>query len=181
MLLLDPARGFAPAAAAAIGVHLPHLLLVRADDPKRMGQTLAAALRADACPLIVWCTPQLPPPALLDRLRPLVRGSRSALLLVATGAPFARSPADGVTLLVGHTRWLQGGAEQPGVTGRRLVVTATDHGRSRSVTVPLSLAFPRPLPPFLRPLRKGGEGEYADTSRRGPMDTGVRAASQRAG
>jgi len=74
VLLLDPAHCFAPAAAAAVGVHLPHLLLVRTDDAKRIGQTLAAALRADACPLVVWCVPQLPPPTLLARLAPLVRG-----------------------------------------------------------------------------------------------------------
>lgn len=178
VLLLDPAHCFFPTAAAAVGVHLPHLLLVEEGTPRRMGQVLAAALRADACALVVWCVTQLPAPAFLDRLRVLVRASRSALLLVATGAPFARSPADGVTLLTQHRQWAQSIAGRPVTPGRHLVVTATDHRRGRTLTVPLALTFPQPLPPLLHAVRKGGEDGGADTAYGGALDTGIRPASR---
>ena len=83
--LFDPGARFHPAAAAAMGVHLPHLLWVQAADGQRIANALAYALRANACPLIVWDAGQLPAAALLDRLRPLTRKGSSAFLLLTVG------------------------------------------------------------------------------------------------
>lgn len=177
--LLDGTRRFFPPAAVAAGVHLPHLLLVQTDDPRRAERALAAALRSGACPLVVWDVGHLLPPALLERFRPRAHGGGGAFLLVAAEHAPAGSPADGATLAVAHARWGHR-ADHAECRGRDLTVTVTNHRTRRVTAVPLAVAFPRPLPPLVGLARKGG-GADASASDRGSVGAGVAAASRRAG
>jgi hypothetical protein len=61
VLLLDPRDRFFPSGAAALGVHLPHLLRVPVRDPHKLRRALAFALRDAASPLIIWDAVLLPP------------------------------------------------------------------------------------------------------------------------
>jgi len=178
VFLLDPHHRFFPPAALAAGAYLPHLLVVRETDARKIERAVAAALRAGAFPLIVWDAGTLPPMPLLDRFRPLVRAGGSAFLLVTGDHAPAHTPADGATLAVSHARWEHrfNGAE---CSGRTVSVAVTNHRRQRTTTVPLTFAFPQPLPPFLRRTGKG-EG-HAVTTRGGTVGTGGATASRRAG
>lgn len=181
VLFLDPHQRFFPPGAAAAGVHLPHLLRVPVSDQRKIVHALAFALRGDtACPLIVWDTVLLPPAAVLDRLLPLIRASRSALLLVVEGVPLVAPGITGATFAVRHERWMQGREGRPGCIGRTVTVTVTDHRRHRSATMPLAFPYPCPLPPLLRPVRKEVTGD-ADASGRGVVAAGIATASRRAG
>lgn len=177
VFLLDPHHRFFPPAALIAGAYLPHLLLVRETDARKVERTVAAAMRAGAFPLIVWDAGTLPPMPLLDRFRPLVRAGGSAFLLVTGNHAPANTPADGATLAVSHARWEHrfDGAE---CGGRTVSVAVTNHQRQRTTTVPLTLTFPQPLPPLLHRAGKGGED--AGTSRGGTLGTGVATASRRA-
>jgi hypothetical protein len=180
VLLLDPFNRFYPPGAAAIGVHLPHLLRVRVHDPHKLRRTLAFALRAAVCPLMVWDAGLLPPAHLLDRLRPDVRASGSALLLVVSGVPLAAPGITGATFIARHERWEQGDRGRPECIGKSVTITVTDHRRHRSATMPLTFRYPAPLPSLLRVARKEVIGD-AGTTGRGHLSSGAAAASRRAG
>lgn len=178
VLLLDPHHRFFPPAALAAGAYLPHLLIVRETDARKVERTVAAAMRAGAFPLVVWDTGTLPPMSFLDRFRPLVRAGGSAFLLVTGDYAPAHTPADGATLAVSHARWDHrfDGAE---CGGRTVSVAATNHQRQRTTTVPLTLIFPQPLPPLLHRAGKGDAN--AGTSRGGTLGAGVAPPSHRTG
>lgn len=179
-LLLDPRDRFYPPGAASVGVHLPHLLRIRVNDPQKLRRALAFALRDGACPLIVWDTALLPPAHLLDRLRPDVRASGCALLLVVSGVPLATPGITGATLVARHERWEQGEQGRPECVGRIVSVTVTDHRRHRSAAMPLTFRYPVPLPSLLRAVGKGVRGD-AHATGRGPVVPGAAAAGRRAG
>ena len=180
VLFLDPHHRFFPPGAAALGVHLPHLLRIPVRDPQKLHRALVFALRESACPLIVWDAGLLPPAHLLDRLRPDVRASRCALLLVVTGVPLAVSGITGATLVARHERWEQGKRCRPECTGKTITVTVTDHRRHRSAAMPLTFRYPAPLPPLLRMVRKEVVGD-AGTTGRGALAAGAAAPGRRAG
>lgn len=178
VFLLDPHHRFFPPAALAAGAYLPHLLLVRETDGRVVERAVAAAVRAGAFPLVVWDAGTLPPMPLLNRYRPLVRAGGCAFLLVTGEHAPAHTPADGASLAVSHARWEYpfGGAE---CGGRTVSVSVTNHLRQRTTTLPLTLIFPQPLPPFLHRMGKGGA--YAGASRGGTLGAGVTATSGRTG
>lgn len=180
VLLFDPHNRFYPPGAAALGVHLPHLMRVRVHDPHKLRRALAFALRERACPLIVWDAGLLPPAHLLDRLRPDVGGSGSALLFVVTGVPFAAPGITGATLVARHERWEQGERGRPECIGKTVSVAATDHRRHRSAALSLTFRYPTPLPSFLRAVGKGVTDD-ADATGRGDLPAGAAAAGRRAG
>ncbi|GEM_PF-6276013 len=180
VLLFDPHNRFYPPGAAALGVHLPHLLRVGVHDLQKLRRALAFALRESACPLIVWDTGLLPPAHLLDRLRPDVRASGSALLLVVAGIPLAAPGITGATLIARHERWEQGERGRPECVGKTVSVAVTDHRRHRSATMPLTFHYPAPLPSLLRVARREVSGD-ADATGRGTLAAGDAAASRRAG
>ncbi len=180
VLFFDPHDRFFPPGAAALGVHLPHLLRVRVHDPNKLRRALAFALRASACPLIVWDAGLLPPASLLDRLRPEVRASGCALLLLVTGVPSVTSGITGATLVARHERWEQGERGHPECVGKTVTISVTDHRRHRSAAMPLTFRYPTPLPPLLRVVRKEVISD-ADTTGRGALAAGVAAPSYRAG
>ncbi len=180
VLFLDPRDRFYPPGAASLGVHLPHLLRVRVRDPHKLRRALAFALRDSACPLVVWDAGLLPPAHFLDRLRPDVRASRCALLLVVSGMPLTASGITGATLVARHERWEQGERGRPECAGKTVTVTVTDHRRHRSAAMPLTFRYPHPLPPLLKLVRKEVTGD-AGTTGRGPLAAGAAAAGRRAG
>ncbi len=180
VLLLDPHARFHPPAAAAAGVHLPHLLWMRTDDQRHLRQLLGFALRGDAFPLIVWDVGALPDAALIDRIRPVVRRGRSALLLVTADGLAPGSVADGVTLGVAHDGWSHGRGTRRGCDGRALTVHVTDHQRGRTTSFPLRITFPQSLPSLL-PFAHTGSMPDATTTRGGTLDTGVDPAMRSAG
>jgi hypothetical protein len=180
VMLLDPFDRFYPPGAASLGVHLPHLLRVRVHDPHKLRRALAFALREGVCPLIVWDAGLLPPAHLLDRLRPDVRGSGCALLLVVAGVPLAAPGITGATFIARHERWEQGDRGRPECIGKSVTITVTDHRRHRSATMPLTFRYPVPLPSLLRAARRGVTGD-ADTTGRGDLPAGAAAAGRRAG
>jgi hypothetical protein len=180
VFLLDPRDRFFPSGAAALGVHLPHLLRVPVRDPHKLRRALAFALRGAACPLIVWDSVLLPPAQLLDRLRPDVRGSGCALLLVVAGVPLAAPGITGATLVARHERWGQGERGRPECVGKTVSVAVTDHRRHRTATMPLTFRYPVPLPSLLRAARRGVTDD-ADATGRGNLPAGAAAASRRAG
>ncbi len=180
VLFLDPHHRFFPPGAAALGVHLPHLLRVPVRDPQKLQRALVFALRESACPLIVWDAELLPPAHLLDRLRPDVRASRCALLLVVTGVPHATPGITGATFIARHERWEQGKRGRPECTGKTITVSVTDHRRHRSAAMPLTFRYPMPLPPLLRVVRKEVTID-AGTTGRGALAAGTAAPGRRAG
>jgi len=180
VLFLDPHNRFYPPGAAGLGVHLPHLLRVPVRDPQKLRRALAFALRESACPLIVWDAGLVPPAHFLDRLRPDVRASRCALLLVVAGVPLAASGITGATLVARHERWVQGERGRPACVGKTVAVTVTDHRRHRSAAMPLTFRYPHPLPPMLRAVRKEVAID-AGTTGRGALPAGLSAAGYRAG
>lgn len=179
VLLLDPLDRFYPPGAAALGVHLPHLLRVRVRQPEKLRRVLAIALRERACPLIAWDAGLLPPDDLLDRLRPDVRASGCALLLAVHGVPAATPGITGATLVARHERWVQGETGRPEVGGRTVAVQVIDHRKRRSAGMPLTFRYPTPLPPLLRVVGKG-VGDAAPPGR-GDLPAGPAAAGRRAG
>lgn len=180
VLLLDPSARFHPPAAAAAGVHLPHLLWMRTNNPQRIRQALGFALRGDAFPLIVWDVDTLPHAALLDRVRSVVRRSRSALLLVTVDGSAPGSVADGATLRIAHDGWSHGTGTRRGCDGRALTLHVTDHQRGRTTTFPLRVSF-SPMLPSLLPFAHTGGKPNARTTRGGTLDTGTGAAMRSAG
>ncbi len=180
VLLLDPRACFHPPAASAAGVHLPHLLWMRTGDERYIRQALGFALRGDAFPLIVWDVDTLPHAALLDRVRSVVRRSRSALLLVTADGLAPGSVADGTTLRIAHERWSHGAATRRGCEGRMLTIHVTDHRRGRTTTFPLHISFPHMLPSLL-PYAHTGGSLNARTTRGGALDTGAGPAMRGAG
>lgn len=180
VLLIDPLARFHPAAAAAAGVHLPHLPWMRTTAPHHTRQVLGFALHGDAFPLIVWDGGAAPPAALLDRLRPVVRCSASALLIVADDAPLPGPVADGVTLRVAHDAWSHATGALRGCDGRALTIHATDHRRGRSWSFPLHIPFRSPLPSLIPFAQRGGLPD-ASTARGGALDTGAGPTVRRAG
>lgn len=181
VLLLDPYNRFFPPAAAAAGAHLPHLLRVPVSDDRKLQRALAFALRsAAACPLIVWDTETFPPAFLLDRLRPLVRGSGSALLIVTDSILPSTAAIDGATLVVRHERWVQVRDGRPGCHGKTVLVAVTDRPHQRSATFPLTMWYPHPLPPLLRLVGKEVTGD-AGTPSRGDLAAGIAAPGRWAG
>lgn len=180
VLLFDPHNRFFPPGAAALGVHLPHLLRIRTNNPQRLRRALAFALRASACPLIVWDAGLLPPAQLLDRLAPDVRASRCALLILVRGIPPVAPGITGATFVVRHERWEQGEKGRPECVGKTVSVSVTDHRRHRSATLSLTFRYPTPLPSLLRAVGKGVIGD-ADATGRGHLPAGAAAASRRAG
>jgi hypothetical protein len=180
VLLFDPRDRFFPPGAASLGVHLPHLLRVRTNDSQKRQRALAFALRDAAGPLIVWDAGLLPPAHLLDRLRPDVRASGSALLLVVSGVPRDPSGITGATLVARHERWEHGERGRPGCVGKTVSVSVADHRRHRTATMPLTFRYPVPLPPLVRVVGKGVRGDAATTGR-GHLPAGAAAASRRAG
>lgn len=180
-LLFDPRNCFFPPAAAAAGVHLPHLFRVPVANDADLARALALALRArDAFPLVVWDAGQLPSPHRLERLRALVRASGSALLLTADAAPVVGSGADGATFVARHERWDGGRGPDGCFAGRVITVTATDHRRGRSATMPLVFRFPRPIAPLRHPTARGGE-THAGTTHGGDLVSRLSPAGRRAG
>lgn len=179
VLLFDPDMRFHPTAAAAAGVHLPHILWVCATDRQQMEHALWLALRADACPLVVWNAPRLPA-TLVDRLRPHVWRSRSALLFITSDPSALDARIDGMTLAVAHAAWLHAAKQLQGCDGRTITVQVTDHHRGRAASLSLAVGFPQPLPAFLPLLRKGG-GRDASTANRGALDTGATPPMRSAG
>ncbi len=180
VLFLDPHNRFYPPGAAGLGVHLPHLLRVRVHDPQKLRRALAFALRDAACPLIIWDAGLLPPAQLLDRLRPDVRASGSALLIVVTGVPLDAPGVTGASFVARHERWEHGEGGRPEWVGKTISVTVTDHRRHRSATMPFTFRYPAPLPSLLRAVGKGVRGD-ADATGRGHLSAGAAAASRRAG
>jgi hypothetical protein len=180
VLLFDPHDRFHPPAAAALGVHLPHVMRVTVRDPAILRRALVFALRTPACPLVVWDTPLLPPARLMDRLLPDVRASRSALLLVTEGVPPASPGITGASLIVRHERWEHARQGRPECTGRTILVAATDHRRDRKATLSVTFRFPVPIPSLLHPVRKGVTDD-AGTTDRGALAAGDPPASRRTG
>lgn len=180
VLLFDPHHRFFPPGAAALGVHLPHLLRVPVRDPNTLRRALVFALRESACPLIVWDAGLVPPAQFLDRLRPDVRTSQCALLIVVSGVPLITPGITGTTFIARHERWEQGVHGRPECVGKTVTVTVTDHRRHRSAAMPLSFRYPVPLPPLLRTVRKEVVGD-AGTTGRGTLATGIAAPGYRAG
>lgn len=180
VLLFDPYTRFHPPAAAAAGVHLPHLLWMRTNNPQHIRQALGFALRGDAFPLIVWDVGLLPATALLDRVRPIVRRSRSALLLVTVDGLAPDSVADGATLRVAHDGWSHGTGTRRGCDGRALTLHVTDHQRGRTMTFPLHISFPHMLPSLLPYAHTRGMSD-ASATRGGTLDTGAGSAMRGAG
>jgi hypothetical protein len=180
VLLFDPRQRFFPPGAAALGVHLPHLLRVPVTDLRKLQRALAFALRDDACPLIVWDAGLLPPAALLNRLRPDIRASRCTLLLLTEGVPLTTPGITGATLVARHERWQQGQGGRPECLGRTVTVAATDHRRHRTATLPLTFSYPHPLPSLHHTVRKGVMGDARATGG-GPLAAGTAPASRRAG
>jgi len=180
VLFLDSSAHFHPPAAAATGVHLPHLLWMRTHDQHYIRQALGFALRGDAFPLIVWDVDTLPHAALLDRVRSVVRRSRSALLLVTVDGSAPGSVADGATLRIAHDGWSHGTGTRRGCDGRALTLHVTDHQRGRTTTFPLHISFPHMLPSLLPYAHKRGMSD-ASTTRGGTLDTGTGAAMRSAG
>jgi hypothetical protein len=180
VLFLDPHNRFYPPGAAALGVHLPHLLRVRVHDPQKLRRVLAFALRDSACPLIVWDAGLLPPDYLLDRLRPDVRASGSALLLIVAGVPLAAPGITGASFIARHERWEYEAQGRPECVGKTVSVSVTDHRHHRNATMPLTFRYPVPLPSLLRAARREVRGD-ADATGRGPLPAGVAAPGRRAG
>ncbi len=148
--------------------------------PRSCGGHSPSPSRDAACPLIVWDAVLLPPAHLLDRLRPDVRASGCALLLVVAGVPLAAPGITGATFVARHERWEQGERGRPECIGKTVTVAVTDHRRHRTATMPLTFRYPAPLPSLLRAVRKGVMGD-AGTTGRGPLPAGAAAAGRRAG
>lgn len=180
VLFFDPHNRFFPPGAAAAGIHLPHLLRIPAHDQGNVRKALTFTLREAACPLIIWDVGLLPPAHVLDRLLPLVRMGRSALVLVTEGIPPVVSGISGATFIARHERWEQGRDGRPGCAGKTVAVAVTDHRRHRSATLSFTFRYPHPLPPFLRLVRKEVTGD-ADAAGRGTLATGTPPASRWAG
>jgi hypothetical protein len=179
-ILFDPGARFHPAAGAAAGVHLPHLLWVRATQAERIANALAYTLRVDACPLIVWDAGRVPSPSLLDRLRTLTHRSAAALLLVTDDGQPPAGAIDGVTVRVMPEAWSHGERGRPGCWGRTCTLYVTDHQRGQAHTFTYAVAFPQPLPPLLTLAGKGG-GKDARAANRGDLGSGPFSAMRRTG
>jgi hypothetical protein len=113
---LDPRRAFCPAAAAAAGVDLRHLLLLRPSTTAAATEAAATFLRSGGADLVVCDLAERDfPPRVVERLVAYAARSGAALVVVSTIEPGQRlvggAPLDfalSLQLHVARTAWFYG-------------------------------------------------------------------------